>query len=293
MPKLLVTPATIRLALVGLLAASVTARAEQPFKDCADCPEMVVVPAGRFTMGSPAEELRAGPQEPQLPVVIGAPFAAGRFAVTRDEFAVFVSATRRRMEDGCYVLADGTIRREAERSWRAPGFEQAGRHPVVCVSWSDATAYAAWLASRTGKRYRLLTETEREYVTRAGSVSPFWWGTTISTAQANYDGSVRYGEGPAGESRKATLPVDSFTANPWGLHNVHGNVWEWTMDCWNPTNAGNPGDGSARTTGDCSLRVMRGGGWGNYPHTLRSARRGSEVGRNRQNTIGFRVARDL
>lgn len=250
-------------------------------------------PVGRFTIGSPPEELRAGPQEPQLPVVIGKPLAAGRFAVTRDEFAVFVAATRRRMEDGCYINAEGTIRRETGRGWRAPGFEQTGRHPVVCVSWNDAAGYAAWLASLTDKRYRLLTETEREYVTRAGSATSFWWGNLISTEQANYDGSVRYGDGPVGEARKATLPVDRFAANPWGFHNVHGNVWEWTMDCWNPTNAGNPGDGSARTTGDCSLRVLRGGSWGNYPHTLRSARRGSEPAGNRHNTIGFRVARDL
>ena len=100
--------------------------------------------------------------------------------------------------------------RNGDRDWRSPGFSQNDRHPVVCVNWSDAKAYVAWLASSTRERYRLLTETEREYVTRAGSITPFWWGTTISTDQANYDGSIRYADGAPGVRRKATLPVDSF-----------------------------------------------------------------------------------
>jgi formylglycine-generating enzyme required for sulfatase activity len=265
----------------------------QVFKDCPHCPEMVVVPAGRFTMGSPAEEERAGPPEIQLPVTIAKPFAVGRFAVTRDEFAAFVEATRRRIEDGCFVVTGDALRRDRERSWRSPGFVQDGNHPAVCVSWNDAKAYAAWLSSTTGKVYRLLTETEREYVTRAGSATPFWWGGTISTDQANYNGTVPYGGIASGVWRKATVAVDSFAANPWGLFHVHGNVWEWAEDCWNKENAGNPGNGTARTSGDCGLRVLRGASWGNFPHTLRSARRGMEPPGNRLNTVGFRVARTL
>ncbi|MGH6642151.1 MAG: formylglycine-generating enzyme family protein, partial [Bradyrhizobium sp.] len=183
--------------------------------------------------------------------------------------------------------------RGMDRDWANPGFKQHDRHPVVCVNWNDATAYAAWLSSLTGKNYRLLSEAEREYVTRAGSMTPFWWGKTISTDHANYNGNVTYAGGAEGEWRKATLPVDSFLANPWGLYNVHGNVWEWTGDCWNDVNADNPGDGTARFTGDCSLRVLRGASFNNYPHTLRSARREREPLVSRIDAIGFRVARPL
>ena len=132
---------------------------------------------------------------------------------------------------------------------------------MVCVNWNDAKAYVAWLSKTTGKTYRLLSEAEREYVARAGTTTPFWWGATISTSQANYDGNYTYAGGSKGEWRKATVAVDSFAANPWGLYNVHGNVWEWTEDCWNEKNAGNPGNGSARTNGDCGCRVLRGGSW--------------------------------
>ncbi|MBM3549893.1 MAG: formylglycine-generating enzyme family protein [Alphaproteobacteria bacterium] len=265
----------------------------QAFRDCPACPEMVLVPPGTFTMGSPAAEERAGPQEEQLAITIARPFAVGRFAVTRDEFATFVAVTARRIEEGCFVVQGETLQRDNKRTWRDPGFVQDGRHPAVCVSWNDAKAYAAWLSQTTGKSYRLLTETEREYVARAGSATAFWWGNTISADRANYNSSVAYAGVTGGTWRRATVPVDAFVANPWGLFNVHGNVWDWTEDCWNMGNTGNPGTGAARTQGDCSLRVMRGGGWGNFPHTLRSARRGRETPDSRINTVGFRIARTL
>jgi formylglycine-generating enzyme required for sulfatase activity len=145
----------------------------------------------------------------------------------------------------------------------------------------------------TRKNYRLLSETEREYVTRAGSVTAFWWGSTISTDQANYNGSVTHGGGAKGEWRKATVAVHSFSANLWGLYNVHGNVWEWTEDCWNEQNAGNPEDGQRRTTGDCGLRVLRGASFNNFPHTLRAARREREPLGSREDAVGFRVMRSL
>src|SRR5262245_29690524 len=264
------------------------------FKDCPECPEMVVVPAGSFTMGAaPGEEVFNADREDQVPVTIAQPFAVGRFAVTRGEFAAFLAATAHNAEAGCYDISSSDVKGQAGRDWRSPGFAQTDRHPVVCVNWHDAKAYVAWLASSTVKRYRLLTEAEREYVTRAGSTTPFWWGSTISTDQANYDGSITYAGGTAGERRRATVPVDSFRPNPWGLHNVHGNAWDWTEDCWNPTNAGNPGDGSPRLTGDCSLRVIRGAGWNNAPHTLRSARREREPVHVRASRMGFRIARSL
>lgn len=265
--------------------------AGEPFRDCPDCPEMVAVPAGDFMMGAAAGEVVATRPEDQVRVIIAKPFAVGRFAVTRGEFAAFVAATGRKIEGACHRL--GEHGKGQQRDWRSPGFAQDDRHPVVCVSWHDAKAYAAWLSSTTGKRYRLLSEAEREFVTRAGTVTPFWWGNTISTDQANYDGRITYASGPVGEWRNATLAVDSFLPNPWGLYNVHGNIWDWTEDCWNETNTGNPGDGTARSSGDCSLRVVKGASFNNAPHTLRAARREREVADNRIVTFGFRVARDF
>jgi len=251
------------------------------------------VPAGSFMMGASADEEVNSEREDRVLVNIASPFAVGRYAVTKGEFAAFIAATGHNTDGRCYDLSASESKPRVDRDWRSPGFSQNDRHPVVCVNWSDAQAYVAWLASSTRERYRLLTETEREYVTRAGSITPFWWGITISTDQANYDGSIRYAGGAPGVRRKATLPVDSFLPNPWGLYNVHGNAWDWTEDCWNSTNAGNPGDGSPRLTGDCTLRVMRGAGWNNAPHTLRSARREKEHQSARVSRTGFRVARTL
>ena len=205
------------------------------FKDCPTCPEMVVVPSGSFAMGSPASEPERLSGEAQVRVSISEAFAVGRFALSFDEWDACVA------DGGCngYKPADQGRGR--------------GKHPVINVSWDNAKAYPAWLSKKTGKAYRLLSEAEREYVTRAGTTTPFWWGSSITPKQANYDGSADpyKGGGSKGEYRQRTEPVDSFEANPWGLYNVHGNVWEWTEDCWNDSNTGNPGDGRARTTGTC------------------------------------------
>ena len=247
------------------------------FKDSDVSPEMVVVPAGKFIMGSPKSDPDAvQPRESQAPVTIAKAFAVGRFAVTRGEFAAFVSATVHKTESCLSKDPDPA------RNWLSPGFEQNDRHPVVCVSWNDAKAYVAWLSSTTGKRYRLLSDSEREYVTRAGTTSLYSTGNSISTDQANFDGN-------------ATVPVDKFAPNPWGLYNVHGNVLEWIEDCWRDTNAGNPGDGSARTTGprlDCSLRMLRGGAWNDdESRFLRSANRDRLQPDRNGPFVGFRVAR--
>jgi formylglycine-generating enzyme required for sulfatase activity len=263
--------------------------AAEPFRDCLNCPEMVVVPAGGFTMGAAPNEAVATIPEDQVRVSIARPFAVGRFAVTRGEFAAFAAATGHGMEGICHRL--GVPGRDPQLNWRSPGFAQSDNHPVVCVNWRDAKAYVAWLSLITGKQYRLLSEAEREFVARAGSMTPFWWGSTISTGQANYDGRIAYADGRTGEWRNSTVAVDSFIPNAWGLYNVHGNVWEWTEDCWNEKNAGNPGDGTARLSGDCSLRVVRGASFNNAPHTLRAARREREPVASRLVTFGFRVAR--
>jgi formylglycine-generating enzyme required for sulfatase activity len=147
--------------------------------------------------------------------------------------------------------------------------------------------------AKTGKTYRLLSESEREYVTRAGTTTPFWWGSSITPNQANYNSKYAFGGGPTGEYRGHTVPVDSFEANPWGLFNVHGNVWEWTEDCLNTSNQGNPGDGSARTAGDCSRRVVRGGSWLDGPRYLRAAGRDWFSSDSQGSALGFRLARPL
>ncbi len=246
------------------------------FKECAGCPEMVVVPAGSFTIGSPKdEEGRKKYEEPQRLVTFANPFAVGRFAVTFDEWDACVAG------GGC----DGY--KPSDARWGR------GRRPVINVSWDNAKAYVAWLARTTGKSYRLLSEAEREYVTRAGTTTPFWWGASISTQQANYDGSLTYNKGPKGAQRNKTLPVDAFGPNPFGLYQVHGNVYEWGEDCWNDDYASVPTDGSARTTGTCRTRVLRGGTWSHLPQVLRSASRSWFPSDERSNENGFRVARTI
>ena len=248
----------------------------QTFKECRNCPEMVVVPAGVFTMGSPAdEEGRLHNEGPQRQVTIPEPFAVGKFALTFDEWDACVSA------GGCnsYKPADEGGRR--------------GQHPVVNVSWTDANAYVAWLSETTGRPYRLLSEAEREYVSRAGTKSSFWFGTSISGQQANYDSTTSYGDGPLGHPRKRALPVNFFAPNPWGLYQVHGNVHEWVQDCWRSDYQNAPTDGTASSPGSCRLRVVRGGSWSDKPQTLRAANRLANDPAHRANTLGFRVARSL
>ena len=284
---------------------AVAAGSGQSFRDrvangqpCSMCPELLVVPSGSITLGSPSSEAereswKSGTESPQVEVTIARPFAVGKFAVTRGEFAAFVEETGYGTYGGCHVFTRSGWQLDHAGSWRSPGIAQDDRHPVVCVDWDDAKAYVAWLSRKTGKTYRLLSETEREYVTRAGTSTPFVWGWTISPRQANYNGNLTYSGSAKGEYRQRTVPVDSFEANHWGLYNVHGNVWEWTEDCWNDSNSGNPGNGRARVRGDCSRRVVRGGSWGSDPAVLRAANRVGATAGHRHDTQGFRVARAL
>ena len=251
-------------------------KAGDHFKECETCPEMVVVPAGSFMMGSPDNEPGRSRGEVQRKIAIRRPFAVGMFAVTFGEW------------DSCVSHGGCSGDRPKDEGWGR------GMQPVINVKWDDVTAYLAWLSHKTGKRYRLLSETEREYAARAGTTTPFWWGSSITTAQANYQGAYVFaGGGAKGKFRGRPVPVNSFEPNPWGLYGVHGNVWEWTEDCWNRSNTGNPGDGGARESGDCSSRVLRGGSWTNNPIALRSANRYYDSVLNRNIDVGFRVARTL
>lgn len=279
-------------------------------RDCGNCPEMVVIPGGSFVMGSNVQERelarKAGLDEkftswegPQHPVRIPT-FAAGRQAVTRGQFSAFVDAagyvTDAERGDGCWIRSDNTFRKSSDHNWRKVGFAQDDSHPVVCASWNDAKAYAKWLTEVSGETYRLLSEAEREYAARGGTQSAFWWGDSISSSQSNYDYSGSSYNGSLKNNPKgSTVPADSFNPNPYGLYNVHGNVWEWVEDCFHDTYEDAPAEGSAWTT-NCqgSYRMLRGGSWFNFPGALRSAFRGWISPYSRSLSVnGFRVARNI
>jgi formylglycine-generating enzyme required for sulfatase activity len=240
----------------------------QNFAECADCPEMVVVPAGEFMMGSPKdEEGHRSFEEPQHKVSIKQRFAVSRFEVTFEEW------------DACVTLG-GCAYSPSDQGWGR------GTRPVINVNWDDAQQYVAWLSKRTGKSYRLLSEAEWEYAARAGSDKAYSWGDEIGSANCNGCGSQW--------DFKQTAPVGSFAANAFGLHDMHGNVWEWTQDCIHNNYSGAPEDGSAWTAGgDCAGRVVRGGSWFVDPQLLRSASRIRVTSDVRGNSLGFRVGRTL
>jgi formylglycine-generating enzyme required for sulfatase activity len=239
------------------------------FKECYDCPEMIVVPAGSFRMGSPSSETdRSENEGPPHDVTIGKPFAVAKFELTFAEWGA------------CVALGD-CVPHVPDGGWGG------GQQPVINVSWDDAQKYVAWLSRLTGRPYRLLTEAEYEYVTRAGTQTAFWWGDDVGRNNANCAGCGSQWDG------KQTAPVGSFAPNPFGLYDMVGNVWEWTQDCHHSGYEGAPTDGAAWTSGDCNLRVLRGGSWGSYPRVLRSAYRLGLTADNRSNGIGFRVGRTL
>ena len=238
------------------------------FRDCPTCPELVVVPAGRFRMGCVSRRDCADDERPVHEVEL-ASFALGVYEVTFEEYDRFVRATgHRRPED--------------------EGWGRGGR-PVITVSWGDAEAYVAWLSRETGEVYRLPSESEWEYAARAGTTTRYRWGQDIGRNRANCDGcGSRWDD-------DETAPAGSFAANGWGVHDMHGNVWEWVADCWHENYARAPRDGTAwKSGGDCGRRVMRGGSWFNPPVDLRSAARlGVPAGSRLLVDGGFRVSRTL
>ena len=275
-------------------------------RDCEVCPEMVVVPAGKYRMGSPSHEEGRGVDEgPVHDVTIWEPFAVGIHEVTRDEFAHFVKETGRSTAKKCWTYENYKSKERSGRSWKKPGFKQDGNHPVVCVSWDDAKAYAGWLSRKTGEAYRLLSESEWEYAVRAGTSTARHWG-------AGESGQCRYANGADKKLKKRyskwkwaiascddkhvhTSPVGTYQPpNGFGLHDMLGNVWEWVEDCWHESYEGAPTDRSAWTRGgDCSKRVQRGGSWFYPPRLLRSASRVRSAAGGRSGDLGFRIARTL
>lgn len=271
-------PAAERQAPPAPGAVAVTLRPGSTFRECPRCPEMVVVPAGRFTMGAPEGEPDSRDEErPQREVAIPRAFAVGRFEVTFAEWAACVEG------GGCLANAAPD-----DEGWGR------GRRPVINVSWEDARAYVAWLSRTTGAPYRLLSEAEWEYAARAGGTTPYATGAAITTKQANFnDGEGADVERGGERYRERSVEVGSFDANAFGLHDMHGNVWEWVEDVWSESHAGGPGDGSPRLQGDDAQRVLRGGSWYRVGSYARSASRHNDVTSTRSNEVGFRVARGL
>jgi len=267
------------------------------FEDCEGCPELVVIPAGTFTIGSTtaqkawavahgATPVSVADEAPQHRVKLRA-FAMGEYDVTRAQYAQFVQESGYTMAGGC-ALDSFRTGLQSDLSWENPGFPQDDLDPVVCVSWRDAQAYVAWLNGKlpAGTHpLRLPTEAEWEYAARAGTSSLFWWGDDPKLApdRAWYDEN----------SNARTQPVGGKPANDFGLFDTAGDVWQWTQDCYAPTYDRAPGDGRAVETGDSCLRVDRGGSWLNPLWFLRPTTRERNASDFRDRIIGFRVARDL
>jgi len=284
------------------------------FRDCPECPEMVVIPDGSFTMGSSASEetwaathgwdaeqhkiplrdfaLAVADEAPQHKVSLRC-FALGKYDVTRREYAAFVSETGYRSDGGCYDNGGPPSPKRAGASWKNPGFKQTDNDPVICVSWNDAEAYVSLLnrklqpsgsASGDGP-YRLPTESEWEYAARAGATTRFWWGDDESAAAAH----AWYKENSGGQTHAVGLKP----ANRFGLYDMAGNVWQWTQDCYAESYAAAPNNGTAAEMGNQCLRVDRGGSWHYATWLLRSATRERNPADRRDKVMGFRVARTL
>ena len=277
-------------------AAEAARQRTQPgatFRDCPTCPQLVVVPAGSYRMGSPSYEHEG----PVHRVTIGQPLAVGVYEVTVGEYRRFVEATGYAGGERCLTYEGGEFAVRSGRSWRNPGYEQSTREPVVCVNWRDARAYVEWLSEQTGESYRLPSEAEWEYVARAGTTTARYWGeredeqcryANGADSQTNFNQRIACNDGYT-----QTAPVGSYEVNAFGLYDVLGNVREWVQDCENRTYVGAPSDGRAWERGYCSHRGLRGGSWFDRPWNLRSANRDWYTAAYRDHDIGFRIARSL
>ena len=245
------------------------------FKECDVCPEMVVVPKGSFMMGTPADEPdRFKGEDPIHRVSFAKPFAVGRFTISFDDWDACLA------DGGC-----GGVKGDDRRFGR-------GRLPAQGINFEAAKLYLAWLSKKAGRTYRLPSESEREYFTRAGTTTPFWFGNIITAQDANYRASIPYGSGPHGADSRGPVVVDSYAPNPFGLYQVHGNVFEWTEDCFNKRyNEDTPTDGSPWLEGDCHKRMLRGGTWDWSANMVRAGYRESAIVDG--GGYSFRVVRTL
>ena len=255
---------------------------------------MLRIPAGSFEMGAPETEAESSDRERPVHRVTLGEFLLGQTPITQAQWRAVAAWQRLEHEDGDLwpeVLDADPVAKlnEAERFL-------GERRPVVNVSWHDAMAFCQRLRLRTGKNYTLPSEAQWEYACRAGTTTPFHWGATINTNLANYDGSEVYGDGEKGKHRQQTVDIASFPANPWGLHDMHGNVWEWCADQWHNNYEGAPEDGRAwidneanENKNNMNIRLLRGGSWYGNPRNCRSAYRNYNLPDYRNVSIGFRV----
>jgi formylglycine-generating enzyme len=272
--------------------------------ECADCPEMVIVPAGSFTIGSPGDEAGRGKDEgPQRKISIDRPFAVSRYEITLGEYRTFLRETKHPVRGNCVTdrANPGTWAAEPNATLMDPGFAQGEDHPVVCVSWDDARAYVAWLNARTSGGYRLLTEAEWEYAARAGTTAAYPWGPGVS------DGCPFANITDASFSRKYptntvatcddyalnTTRVGSYGPNAFGLYDMIGNAQEWVEDCATDSYDTVPPDGRPNLTGDCARRVVRSSSWGTLPKDNRVANRVRYPRDLLDDSVGIRVAKTL
>lgn len=303
-------------AIVAAAPAWAQPAARAVFRDCAECPEMVMLPGGTFDMGVQANEEEResvpadvrGRSSPQVRVTIAPGLAMGVRAVSRGEFAAFVAETGFEPGTGCWTFVNNGVSYEyLERpglSWRAPGFPQADNHPVVCINWEDANNYVTWLSRRTGRSYRLPSEAEWEYAARAGTTGPRYWGELnaaacqfANVADLTLANALNLDRRPVFTFRCVdnhvfTAPGGSFRPNAFGLHDMLGNVWQWSQDCLNPSLVGQPANGAPRLSGDCSTRAMRGGSWSHLPWYVRAGMRVRGTATDRFTFAGLRVVRD-
>lgn len=242
-------------------------------------PEMVVIRPGRFLMGSPQDQKRRDRNEgPQVSVSIDYAFEIGRYEVTFDNWRLCVN------DGGCNGY------RPEDNGWGR------GKRPVTNISYNDIEAYIQWLNKKTGLTYRLPSEAEWEYVARAGKQLPFSTGSgeVITDKFANFNGKFPYGpNAEPGDYLRKTVPVGSYPANSFGVHDIHGNVYEFVSDCYVAGHSGNPGDGSPRRDGNCDARVIRGGSWVTHGYQMRAAKRLRYTKEHRYDDFGFRLARTI
>jgi len=273
------------------------------FRDCQDCPEMVVIPPGSFTMGQ-----SGGDSNNVHSVQINKAFAISKTEITRGQFDAFIAESGYSADSGCFTFEGTRPERRLERNWRNPGYPQKDDHPAACINWDDAKAYVSWLAKKSGKSYRLPSEAEWEYACRAGGEHDYcgseeiddvaWYRNNSSDGQTHF---VRSSEPPRMPTRAeletpwngGTHPVAGKQANAWGLYDMSGNVTEWTEDCWNSGFAGAPTNGSAWTSGECNRRVQRGGSWHDYKYGPKATERKQNVATIRISEYGFRTAMTL
>jgi formylglycine-generating enzyme required for sulfatase activity len=269
-------------------------------QDCSACPAMTVLPAGQFDQGAADDERDALPPErPQHRVRIQYPFAVSTTDITVDDFRQYAEAKGREMK-GCDTY-DGDWHHRISASWKDPGFAQTARHPVVCVSWDDAVAYAEWLSGQTGHKYRLPSASEWEYAARAGGTAARPWesdpaGACASANVADRSAEQRYPGWkvfPCDDGYVYTAPVGSFKANVFGLSDMLGNVLVWTQDCWQSDYTGAPNDGSARETPNCREHEVRGGSWFSTPAVVEASRRNHFGSDYRTSSIGIRLVREM